>query len=104
LPKVSEDHSATRDLSSKYPGLKETDVKLITGNLLGVGKKVKETNPNAKKSRQMDRQVKEAVQRLKNKKNKTDAEEELYKCAKHKPSADYLKRLQGRQQKQKTRT
>jgi hypothetical protein len=84
LPKVSDDQSAHRDLSSKYPGLAEKDVKLITGNLLGVGKKVKETSPNVKQSR---------------KKNKTDAEEELLKCAKNKPSADYVKRRQKRQQK-----
>lgn len=72
---------------------------MITGSLLGVGKKVKETNPNAKQSRKMGRQVKEAVQRLKQKKNKTDAEEELLKCAKNKPSADYLKRRQSHWQK-----
>ena len=77
----------------------EKDVKLVTGNLLGVGKKVKQTNPNAKQSRKMGRQVKEAVHRLKQKKNKTDAEEQLFKCVKDKPSAGYPKRRQARQQK-----
>jgi hypothetical protein len=97
LPKVLDDKRARRDLSSQYPDLAEEDVKSITGNLLGVGKRVKETNPRVKHSRQMGRQVIEAVQRLKVKKNKTDAEEQLLKCAKTKPSADYIKRRQGRE-------
>jgi len=80
MPKVSDDHSALKDLSRHYPGLAEKDVKVITGILLGVGKKVKETNPNAKQSRKTGRQIRKAIQRLKRKKNKTDAEEQPEMC------------------------
>jgi hypothetical protein len=65
------------DLSSQYPGLAKKDVKLITGNLLEVGEKVLEKNPNAKQSRQMGRQVEAAVNRLEAKMDKTAAEEVL---------------------------
>lgn len=73
-------------------------MKLISGNLLGVGKKVKENNPKAKQSRKMGRQAHQAVQRLKQKNNKTDAEEQLLRSVKNKLSADYHKKRQARKQ------
>lgn len=81
MPQVPDKNPAHRDLSGQYPGLAKKDVKLITGNLLGVGKKATETNKNTKQSRNMRLQVKGAVQRLKQYKNKTDAEERLLECA-----------------------
>jgi hypothetical protein len=61
------------------------DVALIAGNLLGVGKRVKEKNPNAKQSRKTGRKVKEAVQRLGQKKDKSAAEVTLLERARAKP-------------------
>ena len=86
MPPVSDKNPAHRDLSDQYPRLSKKDVKLITGNLLGVGKKVIETNPITKKSRKMDSQVKGAVQCLKQTKNKTDAKVRLLDCAESMPS------------------
>lgn len=87
MPKTSDKNPAHRDLSAQYPGLAKKDVRLITGNLLGVGKKVIENNPVTKKSREMDSQVKGAVQRLEQTKNKTDAEVRLLDCAESMPSS-----------------
>ena len=84
MPKVSDNKRASRSLSDQYPGLAEKDVRLITGNLLGVGKKVNETNPKAKHSRKLEGQVRQAYKRLKQKKDKTDAEVQLLDCAKDK--------------------
>ena len=86
MPPVSDKNPAHRDLSDQYPGLAKKDVKLITGNLLGVGKKIIEANRNTKQSRSMGKQVKGAVQRLKNYKNKTNAEARLLDCAESMPS------------------
>jgi hypothetical protein len=72
------------------------DVALIAGNLLGVGKKVKEKNPNAKQSRKLSRKVKEAVQRLKQKKDKTATGVTLLERAGAKPSVDYHERRKKR--------
>ena len=87
MPKTSDKNPAHRDLSAQYPGLAKKDVRLITGNLLGVGKKVIENNQVTKKSREMDSQVKGAVQRLEQTKNKTDAEVRLLDCAESMPSS-----------------
>ena len=93
MPQAPNKNPARRDLSDQYPGLAKKDVKLITGNLLGVGKKVIEANPNTKQSRNMDKQVKGVVQRLKKYKNKTDAEVRLLDCAESMPStAEYRQR------------
>jgi hypothetical protein len=72
------------------------DVALIAGNLLGVSKKVKEKNRNAKQSRKMGRKVKEAVQRLGQKKDKSAAEVTLLERARAKPSVDYHERCKKR--------
>ena len=101
MPKGSDKDSTDKDLSKKYPDLAKKDVKLITYNLLGVGKKVEESNPKAKHSRRMENQVRQAVQRLKQKKNKTDAEEKLLGSVKDKLSVDYYKKRQARQQKER---
>lgn len=87
------------DLSSQYPGLAKKDVKLITGNLLGMGEKVKEANLNAKQSRQMGRQVEAAVKRLEHKKDKTAAEDVLLGRALKKPSDEYHERQRVRKDK-----
>ena len=84
MPKVSDKKRDDRNLSDQYPGLAEKDVKLITGDLLGIGKKVPETNPKAKHSRKLEGQMREAYRRLKQKKNKTDGEVQLLDCAKDK--------------------
>jgi hypothetical protein len=98
LPKVPEAKRAKRGLSNHYPNLAEKDVKLIAGNLLGVGKKVQERNPKAKQSRQMRRRVTEAVQRLKQKKDNTGAEVSLLEFVKSKASADHYKIRRARKQ------
>ena len=51
-------------------------MKFITSNLLEVGARLRE-KPTAKRSRQLAAQVKQAVQRLKQKRNKTAAEVRL---------------------------
>lgn len=98
MPLGSNDINAGLDLSSQYPGLAKKDVKLIAGNVLGIGEKVKEANLNAKHSRKMGRQRAAAVKRLKQKKDETAAEDVLLGRALKKPSDNYHERQRVRKE------
>ena len=91
MPQNSYEDSTNNDLSGQYPGMAKRDVKLIAGNLLGMGNKIEEKNPGREQSRRMGKQIQQAVQRLKEKKDKTPAEVELLGRAKN-PHARHARR------------
>jgi hypothetical protein len=87
--KYVSDKAADKDSSAQYLNPAGRTEKLITGNLLGVGKKVEETNPKAKESRRIGRQVRGVVRTLKQNKGKEAAEEALHASVEAKLYANY---------------
>lgn len=78
MPTGPPDSNAGEKLSYQLPRLAKQDTKFITSNLFGEGQDVQE-NPPAEQSRQMARDVKKAVQRLKQKKTKSAKDVQLLK-------------------------
>jgi hypothetical protein len=76
LSKVPEDTHSSGNTFYQLPRLAKKDMKFITSNLLDVGTSVAGGNPS-KRSKQMAAELKQAVQRLKEKSSKRPAEVRL---------------------------